>query len=411
MTRALMAAALAAVIGASAWAGPIRAGVAKRTITPSEPGQFLAGYSPNRPAETVHDDLWVRALALSDGETTLVLAVCDLLGFMYPDALEMRQSVQGVPKENVILACTHVHSAPDCIGLWGPNPTKTGVDPKYLAFVKQRVGECLNEAVAAMQPARIGFAITHAPERTAHNTNVASVIDPAIDLLVVDDAEGKRLATLVNWACHPEVLSTPSKAVTSDLCHYLREEVEGRVGGMAMHFNGALGGMVTPMDESETFAEAERIGRAVGAAAADATRDMKMTDQTVLRVASKTFDVPIKNPLFQLAFGLDVIARPSASTDRVTTEVEAFCIGPAQFATCPGEALPTVGFAAKGMMTGRPTFFIGLAQDELGYIMPPEYCDLKLYEYERSMSIGPDIAPAVLGALAELLPEVSPPGA
>ena len=398
---------LLAATGA-AIAGPLTAGVATAKITPAAPGQFLAGYDSNRRAETVHDDVWCRAVALGDGQQTVVLAVCDLLGFMYPDALEMRSSVEGVPADHVVLACTHVHSAPDVIGLWGPSPAQSGVDPAYLAFVKAQVTRCLNDAVRAMAPAQIGFASGISGPHTSINSNAPEVNDKAVDVMVVRGANGELLATLVNWACHPEVLNTPSRAVTSDLSHYLREELEGRVGGTALFFNGALGGMVTADCTAQTFAEAERIGRSVGATAAELVAQAPMAADLKISVASKQIEVPLANPAFGLAFQAGVIRRPEKSLERLRTEVAAFSIGPAQFATCPGEALPAVGLTAKGMMPGRPTFFFAVAQDELGYILPPEYFPLELYDYEVSMSVGPQVAPTVLAALAELLPQVPP---
>jgi len=166
--------------------------------------------------------------------------------------------------------------------------------------------------------------------------------------------------------------------------------------------------MVTADRDASTFDEAERIGRSVGDAVCELLDDVELTSETTIRIVSRELEIPLTNERLRLAFEAGVVNRGTETSDVVTTDLCAFAIGPAQFVTCPGEALPMVGLSAKGMMPGSPTFFLGITQDELGYILPPEYFGLELYGYECSMSIGPDAAPAVLSALAELLPQVPP---
>ncbi|MCJ7706507.1 MAG: hypothetical protein MUO38_02700, partial [Anaerolineales bacterium] len=56
-------------------------GYAQTVITPSlDRPVYLAGFGQDRRAETIHDDLTARALALKDEQTTLVLAALDLIG-------------------------------------------------------------------------------------------------------------------------------------------------------------------------------------------------------------------------------------------------------------------------------------------------------------------------------------------
>src|SRR5262245_22868065 len=117
------------------------AGAATRTITPAlDRGPvFLAGWQANRQATGVDQDLTVRALALRFDDQTAVLVVCDLIGLALPDIEDIRGRVAafGIDPQSLIVACTHTHSAPDTLGLWGPVPTTSGVDPVYLESVKQ----------------------------------------------------------------------------------------------------------------------------------------------------------------------------------------------------------------------------------------------------------------------------------
>ncbi len=380
-------------------AGPLRAGYARAAITPEQPGQFIAGYSANRIAEGVHDDLWVRAIAVDDGETTLVIVACDLIGLFLPDTDEIAGRVTGVGRESTIITCTHVHSGPDTLGLWGPAPTVSGVDPAYISLVTNRAAGAIGEAVAALTPCRLRCAGAVAPERTGHNSREPDLIDPTISLMQAVALDGEPICTLVNYACHPEVLTTESKLITSDYVHYLREQMENAGTGDVLFVNGALGGMVTPEVSENSFAEAERVGRALGRAAAAAMEDAVEVTEADINIARARFPLPMANPLLALAAQLGVINRAPGADGTVTTTLTAGRIGPAQFATMPGEPLPKVGLAAKGLMDARFRFFFGLADDELGYLLHAEAVGNGRYAYEQRMSIDPNAVPLLMEQL------------
>ena len=122
-----------------------------QTITPSlDRPVYLAGLRQNRRAETIHDDLYVRALALSDSNQTLVLCALDLIGFFRSDALEVISKTLKVSETfrvsgdlEIIIASTFTHHGPDTIGLWGPNMNTSGVDPAYMAGLKEKIVEVI----------------------------------------------------------------------------------------------------------------------------------------------------------------------------------------------------------------------------------------------------------------------------
>jgi hypothetical protein len=383
-------------LGATAAAGPIRVGVAKATLTPEKPGQWIAGYGDNRPAEGNHDDIWTRAMAIGDGETTIVIVANDLVGLFYPDAREIAANVQGVPADNVIITCTHVHSAPDVLGLWGPNRMTGGVDPAYLDMVKRRIARVANAALGNMQPAKLRFARAEAPPKTGYNCRERELVDPEISMVQAVTLDGEPLCTLVNYACHPEVLQTESRLITSDWVHYLREEMEPAGAGDVLLVNGALGGMVTPEIEESTFAEAERVGRALGKAALDGLKTTEGIAEADVRFVRATFDLPFDNPGLAMLAQLGVINRAPSEEGTLKTTVIGARIGPAQFASLPGEALPKVGLAVKGLMTAKYRFFFGLCDDELGYLLHAEAVDNPLYRYEQSMSANPQAVPLLM---------------
>src|SRR5258706_150392 len=108
----------------------LRVGASAVKITPSLTRPvYIAGYESKRVAEGVHDDLWARALVLDDGTTRMAVVALDLIGVSNLRVEKMRAGITSVPAENILIACTHVHSGPDTLGIWGPNFATTGIDP------------------------------------------------------------------------------------------------------------------------------------------------------------------------------------------------------------------------------------------------------------------------------------------
>jgi hypothetical protein len=100
----------------------LTAGYAQAPITPSlERPVYLAGFGHNRRAESVHDELFVRALALSDLHTTVVLAAVDLIGLpLLPGCRRSSESYSRLhPQLALVVAATHTHHGPDTLGLSG----------------------------------------------------------------------------------------------------------------------------------------------------------------------------------------------------------------------------------------------------------------------------------------------------
>ena len=118
---------------------------------------------------------------------------------------------------------------------------------------------------------------------------------------------------------------------------------------------------------------------------------------------------------------------------KTRSELSAFTIGPLSFVTIPGEIYPEIingGIEApegqdfkidpleippvREMMPGRHKFVLGLANDEIGYIIPKSQWDARApYGYGREKSpygevnsMGPETAPILHQNLKEMLLEL-----
>ena len=156
-----------ALVVALAACGPLgtaalEAGVAKATITPDvRAGKvYMAGFGNNRVATGVHDDLWIRCLALGTADAKLVMCEADLIGLFYDDVLKVRAGVKtAMPNVTpVIVASAHDHEGPDTMGLWGPTPLESGINPQYMDWLDDRIAGTALSALRSMKPARMELA-------------------------------------------------------------------------------------------------------------------------------------------------------------------------------------------------------------------------------------------------------------
>ncbi len=371
----------------ASWAQSLQAGAARVKITPDKL-PYLAGYSANRRAEEVHDDVYASAVVIQAGDTKMAIVSCDLIGLLNPAVKDIRSKVTSVPAENIIIAATHTHSGPDSIGLWGqPEQGVSGVDKEWYAQMKQKVADAIEEAAKNLQPAVLRVASAEGVMGVSRNVRVAEILDTSIAVLQLRNAnDNKTIATIVNYAVHPELMNI--RSLTSDIVHYMRQTIEGTEGGIALFLNGAQGGMVTVDSPGNDWRECERVGNALGQAALNALKNATTVREAPLAVQRAEVTIPLENERFKQAAQAGIFPEPVLQTDEVTTEVMHVTLGPVEMVTIPGEALPNIGFQIKRHMKGNPKLVIGLANDELGYILTEADYGLKLYSYETSMSIG-----------------------
>lgn len=156
-------------------------GFGESVITPPL-GVDLCGYGfyLDRKAETVLDDLKVRALYLSEGTESLRMIACDHIGLSVEFSDRLRTGLAaalGLPASRILVACTHTHSGPATQSLTGLGE----VSPAYLEIVAKRIAEAAEEAAARPETAEfrtafaplltIGFAngyIGYIPSRQAY---------------------------------------------------------------------------------------------------------------------------------------------------------------------------------------------------------------------------------------------------
>jgi hypothetical protein len=398
----------------------MKVGYAQNIITPSlDKPVWLAGFENNRRAETIHDDLYVRALALrsEDDQSTLVLVALDLIGFFRHEVYEVIEALKvsetfRASDPKVVIASIHPHHGPDTMGLWGPDDKTSGVDAEYMSVLKEKIAATILSSLSDLKPALFKTTSVHVPG-LAKNARNPEIVDDELTLAQFLNTENCPLVTFFNFPCHPEVLWMNNPHITADYVGYLRDEVEKQTGAPCIFFAGGLGGMMTPDVKNHSFEEAEFMGKKLAEEGVKALSQVK-GQKSKVSLQKKEIKVKLTNPLYKIAFWRKLLPDIRDKKGQIESEVNLIKIGDLWLATVPGELLPKLGLRLKAQLldTLRGAVvagIIGLANDELGYILPVE--DFKYpwnpfkpgKHYEETNSIGKGIAPAVMSALDELL--------
>ncbi|MCF7854210.1 MAG: hypothetical protein K9N51_05375 [Candidatus Pacebacteria bacterium] len=282
----------------------LRAGVASRDISPP-PGLELAGY-PHHPRHNkgVHDPLTAACLVLDNGKTKLAVITLDLLMVSKNQVATVRADIEAktrIPAGNIMICCSHTHSGPWTsarIDIDALDETR-GADPDYMQSLHDKLVALATEAAGSMFSARIGAAKGFCGREQGVGGNrrdPMGIADPEVWTIGVQDTDGTWRAVLVKYALHPTFLHSDNFEVSADYPGTMRAYfAESRPDAVFLFMQGTSGNQSPRYFRSgKTFAEAERVGRAIASEADRVLGELEMTDTPDLLVASREIEIPLR---------------------------------------------------------------------------------------------------------------------
>ena len=381
----------------------IDVGSGLRVITPDPLLPVSGGMGIPRPAKEKKGDLTARAIVFKKGDVSVAVVSLDVIGFPSVLADRVRAKVPRIPAKNIMIGSTHTHSAPDCYAFPDGKGGHTG-DLKYMDFVCDKAAEAINEAVDHLQPASLKIATGEAKGKIAYNYYAPDLYDRRMSVIQAVKPDGKAIATLVNYAIHPEVLGNEVGILSPDLIGPLCEKIEADGGGMGLFMNGAQGGMVTadnrnlddPSDkqrgywnDARRWDECVRIGHLMADEAKRLLKDAPAQKDPGLFCDSLDIRFPVESKLMWAVVVGSPLKYPHNDDQSVTARVNLVNIGDAQILTIPGEALPNIGFYLKRKMKGTHNLLFGLTNDAFGYILTKvDFKSFPRYDYVSRTSLG-----------------------
>jgi hypothetical protein len=390
--------AIAVFIAYGASCQGFKAGAALRIITPDPLLPVSGGVGTPNPVKEKKGDLFVRALVLEKDGHRIAIVGIDNLG--WPAALgdKSRALIKGIAPGNIMIGATHTHSAPDAYGF----PNEKGevlADFDYLDWCVQQIADAVNEAIDKLEPAALKIAVGEAKGQIAYNYYAPQLYDPRCGVIQAlgtsGTHKGEVIATLVNYAIHPEVIGPDRGILSPDLCGPLYERIESQAGGVAIFMNSAQGGMVTadnrrPDDkEANDWEECNRIGNLLADQALSIVEPAQLQENPTLYCTAKVIELPVDSELMRALIDHSSMKLKLSDNYTIKTTVNLVNVGTAQILTIPGEALPNIGYYLKRNMHTKNPFLFGLTNDAFGYILTKEdFNSFKRYEYISRTSLG-----------------------
>lgn len=406
----LFALAAAGLCGTGAFAAePLRAGAAKRRITPPLWVPYLtsSGNGTNAPFVAVHDDLFARAVVFDNGTNAVAVLAVDSIG--YDNSIlgagrnftrELRERVvakTGLKPEAIMLSASHTHSAPETIGLTPMRET-----PRVTAWLERHFDDLVQTVVDAWsnrQPVQLrcgkarveqfaryrrivlkdGTLNRNGPLPKEADVAVPWQVDEELTVVYAETDDGAPHAVLLNYTAHP-VIAMLLPEVSADYPGAATAAVERALDGAVCLFTQGAAGNVNSPQVSGTFDDVQAAGRQIADAALAEIEQLKaMPPLTIDMIDARSatcslmarpcpnLDEAVKRAQEQPTPQNRRIARLAAklAADPLAAEVQSMRVGPVRWVSLPGEAFVETGLALK---EAGATFVIGYANGYLGYL-------------------------------------------
>lgn len=278
---------------AAAAGGPLLAGVAKADITDN--------------AAKADTPLYARAVVLKQGETTAVIITVDAvaIGEIGPIGNQFLSGIRqelgrepGIRPKDILVNPSHCHGRV-CKDVTGRTVAAVREAWGKIEEVKAAVGVGFEDRI--MQNRRLKLKNgREADVRRAYplppSTEIAGVgpIDPEIGILRLDRKDGRPLAVLYNFACHP-IKGSPAGENTGDITGFASKVIEDNLdGGAVALFLQGCGGDINPIDYKNPHVpkDAEPLGNMLGLSALKAIKAARASGNEPLRIANETIELP-----------------------------------------------------------------------------------------------------------------------
>ena len=430
----------------------LTAGVARELINPAL-GTYLAGYGhPWRGCRSIRDDLTATALVLDDGDTRVGIVGIDQLAIHESIVARIRSAAEteaGIPTGHLLIGCSHSHCSP----VGSAFDDSSEAQRTYVDSLVERVTAALRAAAAALRPATLragrGESDINVNRRQSDGKGSVKIgavaegpVDRTIGLLQVVEAGSTEtlLATVVNFTCHPTILSPKHKFATAGWPAVMRRTVEAQIHSPVLFLQGATGDINPDHDWGRGELEAlERLGRRVGESVLEALPTLQPVSGTPLaatrapvwltlvpephprtgrpmgyrRALQRQIPVPgfVVDWLMRRCYPWrNAVETRDGGHPAVPMEAQALRLGDVAVVAQAAEVFHEIGAAVKDGSPAQVTLFAGYANGMIGYLPTAEEharggyeVDVAPYFYRFPGRLHPDSGERAADASSEQL--------
>ncbi|MFB3825807.1 MAG: neutral/alkaline non-lysosomal ceramidase N-terminal domain-containing protein [Bryobacteraceae bacterium] len=369
-------AALFLAVAAAVFGQGLRAGAARRDVTPREPVPMWGyGARHDKLSAGVLDPLYADALVIEAGGKKLAIVGLDLGRSPGETSLEnIRKRIReraGI--EWSLVAGSHTHGGPvlELTNQPGKGQGRFDAALRYYAQLEDAVAGAIEEANSKLEPVTVaaGSAQLEGFNRNRHTKLDPKPCDREMAVLRFDGADGKPRAVVVNFTAHPTMLGADNMKFSADWVGAMKNHIARETGARVIFMQGASG------DQSVNGAGRtyQQFGEAIGAEAVKLTGTLRPAvpktaalevREERFRFRSRTdFANPILRTLYAEAFFPELIPNfvdeyAGGIRPRLTV---ALLNGEIPMVGVSGEFFAAHALRLKERVRLRPLFFFGYA--------------------------------------------------
>ena len=434
-------------------------GFSKKYILPDDIEKnkyYIAGYGENNPARGVIDPQYAHAVFIDDnsGRGGILLISLDVVGLLNKDVQKIRNMLKDFSEKTgcrkIDVFSTHNHAGIDTMGIWGPLPF-SGKNEKFMNLLFDAVKEIAFEAYNSRRKGDLYLGTIEVPDMQEDIRTPIVYSKTLTRFRFVPDDSGNEV-WLLNFASHSESLQGSNHLVSADFPCYLREKIRKTTNAETFYTVGAIGGMISmDIPDEDLLKKEHRLiesTRDIGYKLADYA--MSISDDTklepIINYATKEFYADVENPVLTIACDIGILTADKFADKsaplywKLKSEITYYEIGNKKMLLLPCELFPELAFGGalraeesatgKGAEANPPLLcdivedkeilIFGLANDELGYVLPPN--DFWLNEkspyvdngrdkhnrrhYEETNSMGPKTAEIIANTVTDLINQI-----
>lgn len=360
------------------------AGIAKIKITPGTPIPMSGYGGRTAPFKGIHDDLFARVIAFSDGVNKAVLISADLIGFsnaFWEDITKRITKETGIKKDYIMLSAVHSHGGP--VTKVYDEDSSSQVNA-YVKELKDKIMDATRDALKNMVPVSIGAGKGECKmninRRAADGTgeitlgqNPYAPCDHEVGVICVNDKSDNPLALIMNWPCHGVVLGPDNYLITGDWPGAASRYIEDGSGGkmIAPVMVGASGdinpiyGPHIDFEKNNSYAYGkDAIGEDLGKESLRVAKDIQSFSTGKITALQRLISLPAKEEEDG-----KYLQPQSKTNDSLRVRLSAMKIGNIVLTGVSGEVFNQISVKMRNQSPYSYTFMVTHCNGSSGYLV------------------------------------------
>ena len=296
--------------GMSTTAHALEIGVATVDITPPL-GMPMRGYASRKELSNgVWDPLYAKSIVFDDGDRRASFVILDLIGPPPKDVCERirQRAEQELQISTILFLAVHTHAGPDL------KPDLPSKENPWLPTLERKIYDSIESAASSKTPVTVetgyGSADISYDRRVVNPDGTVTMlwsnpdrkentpVDQTVGVVGLKGTDGKWVAILVHYACHPVVFEGSNLKYSAEFPGAMRSYVEEHLGGACLYLQGACG-EINPYDRpresnQETYSKMRQTGIALGKEVVRIAQSMKPVEKKSLTLRTHQYVTDLK---------------------------------------------------------------------------------------------------------------------